>query len=166
MYTGTLIRAWASVARATGNSSRVAPPPVTRSMRRRRVAASRRTPGGLPDSRPRPFFSMYEDTPENHFVPMYFARLPEPRNKASGCVYTLGQPIPPLCQVGLISQDQLLGSSCAFATIWNYFASKFVNSCSTVVRGTMVNRSYVTPINLYFSLFLLTIFGPINYGPP
>ena len=33
-------------------------------------------------------------------------------------------------------------------------------------RGTTVNRAYGTHENLYFSPFLLTIFGPINCGPP
>ena len=32
--------------------------------------------------------------------------------------------------------------------------------------GTIVNRTYGTYKNLYISLFLLTIFGPIYYRPP
>ena len=35
-----------------------------------------------------------------------------------------------------------------------------------LVRGTIVNSTYVTHKNLYVSPFLLTVFGPINYGPP
>ena len=35
-----------------------------------------------------------------------------------------------------------------------------------LLRGTKVNRTYDTHKNLYACLFLLTIFGPINYGPP
>ena len=35
-----------------------------------------------------------------------------------------------------------------------------------LLRGTIVNRTYVLHKNLYISPFLLTIFGPINYGPP
>ena len=35
-----------------------------------------------------------------------------------------------------------------------------------LLRGTVVNRTYDTRKNLYTSSFLLTIFGPINYGPP
>ena len=35
-----------------------------------------------------------------------------------------------------------------------------------VLRGTIVNRTYGTHKNLYIYLFLLTIFGPIYYGPP
>ena len=35
-----------------------------------------------------------------------------------------------------------------------------------LLRGTIVNRTYCRHKNLYISLFLLTIFGPINYGPP
>ena len=35
-----------------------------------------------------------------------------------------------------------------------------------LLRGTIVNRTYGTHKNLYNSLFLLTKFGPIYYGPP
>ena len=35
-----------------------------------------------------------------------------------------------------------------------------------LLRGIIVNRAYVTHKNLYIQAFLLTIFGPINYGPP
>ena len=35
----------------------------------------------------------------------------------------------------------------------------------TVVRGTIVNRMYGTHKNLRKSIFLLTIVGPIFYGP-
>ena len=35
-----------------------------------------------------------------------------------------------------------------------------------VLRGTILNRTYSTHKNLYISLFLLTIYGPIYYGPP
>ena len=35
-----------------------------------------------------------------------------------------------------------------------------------LLRGTIVNRTYGTHKNLNISLFLLTIFGPVNYGPP
>ena len=35
-----------------------------------------------------------------------------------------------------------------------------------LLRGTIVNRTYGTHKNLYVSPFLLTIFGPVNYGPP
>ena len=35
-----------------------------------------------------------------------------------------------------------------------------------IIRGTILNRTYGTHKNLYKSLFLLTIFGPIYYGPP
>ena len=34
-----------------------------------------------------------------------------------------------------------------------------------ILRGTIVNRTYGTHKNLYIYPFLLTIFGPINYGP-
>ena len=37
---------------------------------------------------------------------------------------------------------------------------------SLLLRGTIVNRTYGTHKNLYNSLFLLTKFGPIYYGPP
>ena len=35
-----------------------------------------------------------------------------------------------------------------------------------LLRGTIVNRTYGTHKNLHVHLFLLTIFGPIYYGPP
>ena len=35
-----------------------------------------------------------------------------------------------------------------------------------LVRGTIVNRTYGTPKNLYISFFLPAVFGPINYRPP
>ena len=35
-----------------------------------------------------------------------------------------------------------------------------------LLRGTIVNRTYGTHQNLYIYLFLPSIFGPINYGPP
>ena len=34
------------------------------------------------------------------------------------------------------------------------------------LRGTILNRIYGAHKNLYISLFLLTVFGPIYYGPP
>ena len=40
------------------------------------------------------------------------------------------------------------------------------NKRTTVLRGTIVNRTYGTHKNRYISLFLLTIVGIINYGPP
>ena len=36
---------------------------------------------------------------------------------------------------------------------------------TAVLRGTTVNRTYGTYSNLDISVFLLTIFGPIYYGP-
>ena len=35
-----------------------------------------------------------------------------------------------------------------------------------LLRGTLVNRTYGTHKNLYIYLFLLTLLGPIYYGPP
>ena len=35
-----------------------------------------------------------------------------------------------------------------------------------LLRGTIVNRTYGIHKNLYIQHFLLTIVGPINYGPP
>ena len=35
-----------------------------------------------------------------------------------------------------------------------------------VLQGTIVNRTYGTLKNLCISVFLLSIFGPIYYGPP
>ena len=34
------------------------------------------------------------------------------------------------------------------------------------LRGAIANTTYGTNNNLYISLFLPTIFGPIYYGPP
>ena len=36
----------------------------------------------------------------------------------------------------------------------------------SLLRGTIVNRTYGIHKNLYVEPFLLTIFGPVNYGPP
>ena len=41
-----------------------------------------------------------------------------------------------------------------------------VDSFFCVLRGTIVSRTYGIHKNLYMYPFLLTIFGPINYGPP
>ena len=35
-----------------------------------------------------------------------------------------------------------------------------------LLRGAIVNRTYGIHKTLYISPFLLTTFGPINYGPP
>ena len=35
-----------------------------------------------------------------------------------------------------------------------------------LLRGSIVNRTYGEHKNLYISLFLLAIFGPVYYGPP
>ena len=51
-------------------------------------------------------------------------------------------------------------------------SSYLVVYCSTValaaylLRGTIVNRTYGTHKKLYIHLLLLTICGPIYYGPP
>ena len=37
---------------------------------------------------------------------------------------------------------------------------------TVLLRGTIVSRTYGTQKNLYISLFLLAIFGPIYYDPP
>ena len=36
----------------------------------------------------------------------------------------------------------------------------------TLLRWTLVNRTYGEDKNLYINIFLLTIFGPIYYRPP
>ena len=41
-----------------------------------------------------------------------------------------------------------------------------VNIGKWLLRGAIVNRTYDTHKNLYIKPFLLTIFGPVNYGPP
>ena len=38
-------------------------------------------------------------------------------------------------------------------------------STAVLLRGSILNRTYGTDKNLYKSLYLLTIFGPIYYGP-
>ena len=35
-----------------------------------------------------------------------------------------------------------------------------------LLRETILNRTYGTHKNLYISIFLRTVFGPIYYGPP
>ena len=35
-----------------------------------------------------------------------------------------------------------------------------------LLRGTILNRTYGAHKNLYISVFLLTVLGPIQYGPP
>ena len=35
-----------------------------------------------------------------------------------------------------------------------------------LLRGAIVNRTYGAHKKLYFCLYLLTVFGPIYYGPP
>ena len=37
---------------------------------------------------------------------------------------------------------------------------------NNISRGLVLNRTYGTHKELYVSLFLPTIFGPIYYGPP
>ena len=37
---------------------------------------------------------------------------------------------------------------------------------NVLLRGTIANRTYGIHKNLYIYPFLLTIFGPIDYGPP
>ena len=44
-----------------------------------------------------------------------------------------------------------------------YFLLLFV---FLVLRGNIVNRTCGIHKNLYIKPFLLTMFGPINYGPP
>ena len=41
-----------------------------------------------------------------------------------------------------------------------------VRKFGTLVRGTIVNRTYGTSKNLCSYLFLVTIGGPVYYGPP
>ena len=44
---------------------------------------------------------------------------------------------------------------------------RIVCTNSTILlRGTIVDRTYGMHKNLYILPLLLTIFGPINYGPP
>ena len=40
------------------------------------------------------------------------------------------------------------------------------NAVLVLLRRTILNGTYGTHKNLHFSLFLLTVFGPIYYGPP
>ena len=46
-----------------------------------------------------------------------------------------------------------------------YVSSVYIAE-SLLLRGTLVNRTYGVHKKLYIQPFLLTIFGPINYGPP
>ena len=43
---------------------------------------------------------------------------------------------------------------------------KSVHGSIILLRGAIVNRTYGILKNLYVYPFLLTIFGPVNYGPP
>ena len=46
------------------------------------------------------------------------------------------------------------------------FSIRKIGCSFLLLRGTIINRTYGSHKNLYIPLFLLTIFGPINYGPP
>ena len=62
------------------------------------------------------------------------------------------------------SWKQLIVQETAFAAYidCNYWR----NSQKPTISGAIVNRTYGTHKNLYIYLILLTIFGPIYYGPP
>ena len=60
---------------------------------------------------------------------------------------------------------------CAIILFWassleNFHATIITSGKSLLLRGAIVNRTYGTHKNLYIYVFLPTIFGPINYGPP
>ena len=48
----------------------------------------------------------------------------------------------------------------------NAFCPPSPGIVSSLLRGTIVNRTCGTHKNLYIHKFLPTIFGPVNYGPP
>ena len=56
----------------------------------------------------------------------------------------------------LLSDGGLLGSGVGYQ----------VYRSGILLRGAILKRTYGTYKNLYISLFFLTIFGPIYYGPP
>ena len=39
-------------------------------------------------------------------------------------------------------------------------------NATLLIRGTIVNRTYGAHKNLHISLFFVTVFGSIYYGPP
>ena len=58
---------------------------------------------------------------------------------------------------------------CMFFTVYNTMVFVSIpnpNPKILYMRGTVVNRTYGADKNLDISLFLLTTFGPIYYGPP
>ena len=73
-------------------------------------------------------------------------------------------------QVVLVRKDVGRGIRRATLGMLYLFPVKHISEL-TVARlfllpGTIVNKTYGTHKNLYVSLFLPTIFGPVNYGPP
>ena len=56
---------------------------------------------------------------------------------------------------------------CQVEVVFSMGCDDKMKSCLLVVlRGTIVNRTCGIHKNLCIRLFLRTIFGPINYGPP
>ena len=49
---------------------------------------------------------------------------------------------------------------------WYHLSTKTHTRYLVLLRGTILNRTYGAHKNLYISLFLTTIFGPINNGSP
>ena len=47
----------------------------------------------------------------------------------------------------------------------NPATSSALDYTTVLLRGNIVNRTYGIHKNLYVNPFLLTIFGPVNYGP-
>ena len=60
--------------------------------------------------------------------------------------------------------NPLLGTAVRFWGQTTQISSRLPPKLDCGSKG--VNRAYGIHKNLYISLFLLAIFGPINYGPP
>ena len=83
----------------------------------------------------------------------------------NGVVVVVVVVMPSSCSAGLSFDREdslrvLMVMVVVLAGCWYYGAGE------ALLRGTIVNRTYGTHKNLYVPLFLLTIFGPINYSPP
>ena len=66
--------------------------------------------------------------------------------------------------LSLLSPDRSLVACCLLPA--GFCRRKSHISRFSLLRGNVLNRTYGRDKNLYISLFLLTMFGPIYYGPP
>ena len=64
---------------------------------------------------------------------------------------------------GLSQKNKKRGTAVGFVLL--AVRANWVKSGYPLLRGTLLNRTYGLYKNLYISLFLLTIFGPVYYDP-